>query len=207
MTTPCAAPCVLRIRTKTTGSQTVADEDTKFIVTGDGSVGIGTGVPEEKLTVCGNILVKSEADCATVLMLGDGLDYAEGFDVARKEEILPGSVLVIDPDDPGKLMLSEKAYDTKVAGIVSGAKGLGSGVRLGVERFDHDVALAGRVFCNVDATDAGVAPGDLLTTSSTPGHAMKAVDHERARGAVLGKAMEKLEKGRIGQIMVLVTLQ
>ena len=44
----------------------------------------------------------------------------------------------------------------RVAGIVSGANGLGSGVRLGVDAFDHDVALAGRVYCNVDATEAGI---------------------------------------------------
>jgi hypothetical protein len=126
--------------------------------------------------------------------------------VTRPEAIAPGSVLIIDPDSPGKLTLSEMPYDTKVAGIVAGANGLGSGVRLGVGDFDHDVALAGRVFCNVDATDAGVEPGDLLTTSATAGHAMKALDQGRSHGAILGKAMQKLEKGRKGRILVLVTL-
>ena len=32
-----------------------------------------------------------------------------------------------------------------------------------------DVALAGRVYCKVDATYGAVAPGDLLTTSPTAG--------------------------------------
>jgi hypothetical protein len=36
---------------------------------------------------------------------------------------------------------------------------------------------------------------------------MKADDYDLARGAILGKAMEPLEKGRIGEILVLVTLQ
>jgi hypothetical protein len=108
-------------------------------------------------------------------------------------------VLIIDRDNPGKLALSHKAYDTKVAGIVAGGKGNGSGVRLGGKQFDHDVALSGRVYCNVDATEAGVEPGDLLTTSSTPGHAMKATDYNRAQGAILGKAMESLEKGKKSQ--------
>jgi hypothetical protein len=139
--------------------------------------------------------------------LGEGLDYAEGFDVSDQKEISPGSVLMIDPRNPGKLALSNKPYDSKVAGIVTGAKDLGSGVRLGADQFDYDVALAGRVYCNVDATEAGVEPGDLLTTSATPGHAMKVTDYDHAKGAILGKAMEKLEKGQKGQILVLVTLQ
>jgi hypothetical protein len=139
--------------------------------------------------------------------LGQGLDYAEGFDVSDAKEINPGTVLVIDPDNPGKLMVSDQAYDTRVAGIVAGAQGQGSGVRLGVDQFDFDVALAGRVYCNVDATDAGIAPGDLLTTSAIPGYAMKATDYAQAQGAILGKAMEGLEKGEKGQILMLVTLQ
>jgi hypothetical protein len=114
---------------------------------------------------------------------------------------------VIDSDNPGKLTLSRSAYDSKVAGIVAGAKGLGSGVRLGVGQFDYDVALAGRVYCNVDATEQAVQAGDLLTTSATPGYAMKATDYDRARGAILGKAMQKLDQGQKGQILVLVTLQ
>jgi len=154
----------------------------------------------------GPVIIRSrEGDPA--MELGVGFDYAEGFDVSEKKEIGPGTVLIIDPDNPGKLAISEKPYDSKVAGIVAGAKGLGSAVRLGAGKFDYDVALAGRVYCNVDATEAGVEPGDLLTTSATPGYAMKATDYARAQGAILGKAMEKLEKGQRGQILVLVTLQ
>ena len=141
--------------------------------------------------------------------IGEGLDYAEGFDVTVHpvEKIEPGAVLVIDPDDPGKLRLSTEPYDSKVAGIVAGAKGLGSGVRLGAGQFDYDVALAGRVYCMVDAGGTDIRPGDLLTTSATPGHAMKVTDAMRGQGAILGKAMDKLEKGRKDQILVLVTLQ
>jgi hypothetical protein len=36
---------------------------------------------------------------------------------------------------------------------------------------------------------------------------MKAQNYDLARGAVLGKAMERLEKGQKGQILVLVSLQ
>jgi hypothetical protein len=155
----------------------------------------------------GNVAILGQTVSDTVVELGEGLDYAEGFDVTDESMITPGTVMIIDPDCPGKLTISDRPYDSKVAGIVAGAKGLGSGVRLGSGQFDYNVALAGRVYCNVDAAKTGVEPGDLLTTSSKPGYAMKASDCSRAPGAILGKAMERLEKGNQGQILVLVTLQ
>ncbi len=184
------------------------DGTTRLFIESGGNVGIGTsGNPPERLTVRGNILVQSVSTGASVAEIGEGLDYAEGFDVTEDVDIEAGAVLVIDSDNPGKLTVSRSAYDSKVAGIVAGANGLGSGVRLGVGQFDYDVALAGRVFCNVDATEIAVQAGDLLTTSATPGYAMKATDYDRARGAILGKAMQELEQGQKGQILVLVTLQ
>ncbi len=155
----------------------------------------------------GNVVIRKLSNGVIILELGEGLDYAEGFDVSQSESITPGTVLSIDPEHPGQLVMSTEAYDTKVAGIVAGAAGLGSGVRLGSQDFDHDVALAGRVYCNVDATTNAIEPGDLLTTSVTPGYAAKATDYSRAQGAILGKAMQRLEKGHKGQILVLVTLQ
>ena len=171
-----------------------------------GNVGIGTTDPATKLEVRGNIRVSNAAG-DPVVELGQGLDYAEGFDVSDNRHIQPGALLVIDPDYPGQLKLSSKAYDRKVAGIVAGAQGLGSGVRLGNGQFDHDVALAGRVYCNVDTAYGAVEPGDLLTTSDTPGCAMVVKDYSQAQGAILGKAMEPLAAGQKGQLLVLVTLQ
>ncbi|MHC4619996.1 MAG: WD40/YVTN/BNR-like repeat-containing protein [Planctomycetota bacterium] len=170
------------------------------------NVGIGTTNPTSRLTVKGNILVQSEATGADVAEIGEGLDYAEGFDVTDRDAVKPGTVLVIDPECPGKLTVSGEAYDRTVAGIAAGGKGLASGVRLGVDQFDCDVALAGRVYCNVDASIAAIKPGDLLTTSNTPGYAMKVTDYSRAQGAILGKAMSSLNEGK-GLVLVLVTLQ
>lgn len=183
------------------------DNTTRVFIESGGNVGIGTTTPSRKLTVRGNLLLESADTGAAVVELGEGLDYAEGFNLTDKNAVKPGTVLVIDTEFPGKLTICNKAYDNKVAGIAAGSNGLGSGVRLGVGQFDCDVALAGRVYCNVDATEAGVEPGDLLTTSATPGYAMKAVEYARGQGAILGKAMENLEKGQKKQILVLVTLQ
>jgi hypothetical protein len=199
------------------GDSTAADVastgNNQFIIRASGGVGIGTTNPVSALdvkgtvTVRGNLNVVSAYDGSTVVQLGEGLDYAEGFDVAELAKPAPGTVLVIDTEHTGKLGVSHEAYDRAVAGIVAGGQGLDSAVRAGVGRFDCDVALAGRVYCNVDGTFGGVSPGDLLTTSSTPGHAMVVKDFTRAQGAILGKAMQKLAPGEKGQILVLVTLQ
>jgi hypothetical protein len=46
----------------------------------------------------------------------------------------------------------------------------------------------------------------LLTTSDTPGHGMKATDSSHASGAIIGKAMTSLARGK-GLVLVLVSLQ
>ncbi len=176
-------------------------------VRSNGNVGIGRTDPQSKLDVVGNIRV-SDSSHNAVVEIGEGLDYAETFDVTEGEKASPGMVVVIDPEHAGKLRLSTEAYDHKVAGVVAGARGLGSGVRLGRDDGDdHAIALAGRVYCNVDATYGAIEPGDLLTTSPTPGYAMRVSDYTQAQGAILGKAMERLEEGAKGLILVLVTLQ
>ena len=71
---------------------------------------------------------------------------------------------------------------------------------------EHPVALTGRVYCMADASNGPIVPGDLLTTSEVPGHAMKVTDHGLAQGAILGKAMTALEAGQ-GTLLVLVSLQ
>ena len=68
------------------------------------------------------------------------------------------------------------------------------------------MALTGRVYVKVDATHGAIEPGDLLTTSPTPGHAMKATDWDQAHGTILGKAMTGLDSGT-GLVLVLVSLQ
>ncbi len=146
-----------------------------------------------------------------VLQITGGADLAERFDVASKEgAVKPGMVVSIDPAHPGRLAVANTPYDTAVAGIISGAGGVKPGMMMGqagsVADGAYPVALSGRVYCLVDAAHGSIAPGDLLTTSSTPGHAMKASDYERSRAAVIGKAMTGLTDGR-GLVLVLVQPQ
>jgi len=134
-------------------------------------------------------------------------DCAEEFEVADSEAIDAGTVMVIDGE--GAVRQSTQAYDRCVAGVVSGAGSFKPGIILGKQQGCADtlpLALIGRVFCKVDADYGAIRVGDLLTTSATPGHAMRAGEAERAFGAVIGKALRPLESGR-GLIPILVALQ
>jgi hypothetical protein len=136
-----------------------------------------------------------------------GADIAEKFPVSDSVE--PGMVVEIDSDNPGQLHLAHGAYNRRVAGVVSGANGLSAGAILGNLPGHEDappIALSGRVWVYCDASNGAIQPGDLLTTSDTPGHAMKVTDYPRAQGAILGKAMGALDEGH-GLVLVLVTLQ
>jgi hypothetical protein len=147
-----------------------------------------------------------------VLEITGGADLSEQFDIlpGTVDAVEPGMVLSIDPDRVGYLRISESAYDATVAGIVSGAGGVKTGMLMGqtgsVADGKHAVALSGRVWCKADASYGKISPGDLLTTSNTPGHAMKASDIQRMHGALLGKAMSSLVSGT-GLVLVLVSLQ
>lgn len=198
----------------------------------------------------GNACFHGNVSAASFNPVG-GCDLAEHFDHADPAAVQPGMVMVIDAEKPGRLRLSTRAYDTAVAGIISGAGGLQPGVVLGNahpeqrdlsrpvppraknqpsretpdgvnaapqnsppdmnvaarESANLPLALSGRVYCYVDASREAVAVGDLLTTSETPGYAMKVSDRNRAFGAVIGKAMQPLKKGQQGLILVLVALQ
>jgi hypothetical protein len=134
-------------------------------------------------------------------------DCAEDFDIAESAEIEPGTVMVIDKD--GKLRQSNMPYDKRVAGVLSGAQNYKPGLVLDKRKSTSvrkSVSLMGKVYCKADSQYGSIEVGDLLTTSKTPGHAMKAVDPVKAFGSVIGKALGSLSQ-EIGLIPILVTLQ
>ena len=156
----------------------------------------------------GNIRVTGQINPA-------GGDLAEEFNAYTNIE--PGSVMVINNE--GNLEPCCISYDKRVAGIVSGAEGYKPGIVLDTQEDEHEkhqceneakkprlaVALTGKVYCKVDASHLPIEIGDMLTTSSTKGHAMKVDEPTKAFGSVIGKALQPLRDG-MGMIPVLVGL-
>lgn len=141
------------------------------------------------------------------LQITGGADVAEPFNTGSRLE--PGSLVVIDDAHPGQLIGSSRAYDRRVAGVVSGANDVLPGVTLeqlepGGER--QQIALSGRVYALADTSNGPIHAGDLLTSSNNPAHAMRATNLKKAQGAIIGKAMSGLEHGS-GLVLMLVSLQ
>jgi hypothetical protein len=157
------------------------------------------GLFEGKVTVTGDLTAHD------VFIAGG--DCAEEFDIAEAAESEPGMVMVLNQE--GTLQPGQQAYDKRVAGVISGAGAYKPGVildRRGSSEGRMPVALVGKVYCKVDAQYGSIETGDLLTSSPTPGHAMKASDPFKAFGAVIGKALGSLDVGQ-GLIPILIALQ
>ena len=110
----------------------------------------------------------------------------------------------------GVLEPSCSPYERKVVGVVSGARDLKPGIVMGKNQHGSEtcqpIALVGRAYCKADAAYGPIEVGDLLTSSPTPGHAMRVGDPSRAFGAVVGKAMAPLSEG-VGLVPILIALQ
>jgi hypothetical protein len=176
----------------------------KMMIRNDGHVAIGPNISNfrERLTVEGNILATGDVKLQEE-------DCAEDFEVDEMIALEPGMVMVIGEKE--RLQWCNQAYDRRVAGVLSGAGNCRPGILLGRQQKSSQhkrlpLALTGKVYCKVDAQYAPVAVGDLLTTSPTLGHAMKASDPSRAFGAIVGKALRPLAAGR-ALVPILVSLQ
>jgi hypothetical protein len=129
--------------------------------------------------------------------------------VPSTQKLPVGTVVVVDARGVNQVLASTAAYDTSVAGVITGQPGLllGEGGEGKVK-----VATTGRVKVRVDATRAPIRAGDLLVSSGVAGVAMRSepmtfggVAMHRP-GTLIGKALESLEKGT-GEILVLLSLQ
>ncbi len=154
----------------------------------------------------GRVWISGELGVGGDIVLANA-DCAEDFDVVSSMLAEPGTVMVIGDD--GVLAPCDAAYDRRVAGVISGAGQYKPGLVLDKQPAIENrspVALLGKVCCKVTAENGAIEIGDLLTTSSVRGHAMKASDAARAFGAVIGKALKPWREGT-GLVPILIALQ
>ena len=120
----------------------------------------------------------------------DLAEYYEG-----DQEYEPGTVLVFGGDK--EVTTTDQINDTRSAGVVTTNPAyIMNSEQTGLKVC---IALAGRVPVKVVGR---VKKGDMLTTSATPGFAVKALTP--TLGAVIGKALEDKDYGEAGVIQVAV---
>jgi hypothetical protein len=155
----------------------------------------------------GNVFVQGDITVTGDITLTNAADCAEDFDIAAQSSAEPGTLMVLD--DESRLQECFCPYDKRVVGVISGAGDYKPGLVLDKQAsrsHRKPIALLGKVFCKVDAQFGAIAVGDLLTTSPTPGHAMRVGDPLKAFGSVIGKALRPLAGGQ-ELIPILIALQ
>jgi hypothetical protein len=169
------------------------------------------------LRVSGNITVPNGAMCLdddlTCTPPAAGHIKALAYDAAGHSDVAeyvnsdkklePGDVVIIDPENDNQVTITNKPYDTRVAGVISTSPGVTLGSKEN-ESGMKPLAIAGIVPTKVTTINGSIKRGDLLTTSNILGYAMKATEYKL--GTIVGKAIESLESGE-GVINVLITLQ
>lgn len=139
-----------------------------------------------------------------------GADVAEAFEV--ENEITSygrGDVLIISTDNDRRVEKCREPYSTLVIGVYATKPG----VLLSERDIEADlsdtipVGVVGVIPTKVSGENGPIRRGDLLVTSSTPGHAMKGTARERMFGATLGKALENFDGSGTGVIKVLVNVK
>jgi hypothetical protein len=144
-----------------------------------------------------------------------GADYAESVRAIDAAALEPGDVLAIDPARGFVVRKSSERGSALVVGVYSTRPSV---LAVGSHRVDDSltgevpVAMVGVVPTKVTTENGPIRAGDLLTTSSTPGYAMRAkplvvrgVDIYPT-GAILGKALTPLRHGT-GVVEILLMLR
>jgi hypothetical protein len=164
---------------------------------------------------------------------GTAMDVAEYYKDSNANTE-PGDVVIADEKNKESVIKSSKAYQTSVLGVISTKPFIVMGTEMLADKKSSktsdggtatQLALNGRVPVKVSGENGPIVPGDMLTTSSIAGHAMKwtlldvskakdfdemksiLAENESRRNAIIGKAVESFSGSGTGKIMVLISLQ
>ncbi|MEX1997846.1 MAG: hypothetical protein WEA04_04205, partial [Candidatus Andersenbacteria bacterium] len=150
----------------------------------------------------------SEGAVTTRVMTGSSLivtQITQGADLAeiygtRDESIKAGDVVSLDSSMRAGVRKSDTPYDPTAFGIVSTSPGIVTGSLDDPAAMPVMVALAGRVPVKVTTENGPITAGDLLTSSSIPGVAMKATK----AGQVIGQAMTDFTGEGVGSVKAFI---
>ena len=166
-----------------TGIVPVQIPNTVFRLTAAGSLFLDQGI-----TAAGQLVTKDNAaDLAEDFNVlddaaaGDLVSAAGGPDVIKSSGPYEANILGVIASDPAIIL---RLYSSDGVALLANPK---------------PVALAGRVPVNVTNENGPIQVGDYITSSSTPGHGMKATE----AGPVIGMALENLDEAT-GQVLIKV---
>ncbi|MBI4058031.1 hypothetical protein HY405_01825, partial [Candidatus Microgenomates bacterium] len=149
---------------------------------------------------------QSETGSSVKTLAGSWYQKVAGADLAeiyytKDGTIRSGDVVSLDSTISGGVRKSGKAYDRETIGIITTEPGLVTGDgKTNTKDIPVLVALSGRVPVKVTAENGPIKPGDLLTSSSTPGVAMRATK----AGQIVGQAMTPFDRGGIGSVLAFI---
>lgn len=122
--------------------------------------------------------------------IGVEIGFAGGADLAEyyysNSPLQAGDVVAIQPDQPAGIDKSNSRYQKNLLGVVSTEPGLILGPK---SENAYAVALTGRIPVKITDENGPIHTGDLLTSSSRPGYAMRAT----AAGPVIGRVLNEPE--------------
>ena len=198
-------------------SQDSFDEATVWIDAGDGNLMLGGNGRDGDIFLfpAGATISQSNHAAATIHLNGDAgdivlrnADVAEEFSVAGGATAAPGTVMRLDA--AGDLVPTDSPMDRSVVGVVSGAGDYRPAIVMDRKPESTGrcaIALMGKVCVMVTGEGGPIRVGDLLTSSSTPGHAMRAASPADAAGAVIGKALAVHDGPGAGTVAIMIALQ
>ncbi|MEK7585901.1 MAG: hypothetical protein AAB477_01545, partial [Patescibacteria group bacterium] len=123
--------------------------------------------------------------------LGLEIGFTGGADLAEyyysNTPLEAGDVVAIQPDQPAGIGKSSSRYQKNLLGVVSTQPGLILGPK---SENAYPIALTGRIPVKITNENGPIRVGDLLTSSSRPGYAMRAT----AAGAIIGRVLNEPEE-------------
>lgn len=133
------------------------------------------------------------------MVVDNGADLAEIYSTSD-ESLQAGDLVSLDPLLSVGVKKSSEKYDRALFGVVSTWPGMVIGGSNGEGVKAIPVALSGRVPVKVNTENGDIKAGDLLTSSSTPGVAMKA----SKAGSVIAQAMTNYSGDEAGTVLAFI---